>query len=71
MRPENLAGHRPPEQSLPRCCFPVPAIERDEDPDLALAVIMGEQRGYRPWACICLADAMRHGDYPAGWTPRR
>jgi len=39
----------------------------DEDPDAALEVIMGRHRGSKAWAAICLADAIRHGDYPQGW----
>lgn len=32
----------------------------DEDPDAA-------HRGNKAYAAICLADAIRHGDYPEGW----
>lgn len=39
----------------------------DEDPDAALAVITGQHRGSKAYAVICLADAIRHGDYPSGW----
>jgi hypothetical protein len=42
----------------------------DEDPDVALAVILGEHKGSKAWAAICLADAIRHGDYPASWSER-
>ena len=42
----------------------------DEDPDEALAVLAGEHRGSKAWAAICLADAIRHGDYPASWSKR-
>lgn len=42
-------------------------LELDEDPDEALAVILGERKGWKPYAAICLADAIRHGDYPTGW----
>jgi hypothetical protein len=41
----------------------------DEDPDAALDVIMGRHRGSKAYAAICLADAIRHGDYPEGWQP--
>jgi len=40
----------------------------DEDPDAALAVITGQHRGSKAYAVICLADAIRHGSYPSGWT---
>jgi hypothetical protein len=40
----------------------------DEDPDAALDVILGRHRGSKAYAAICLADAIRNGDYPAGWT---
>jgi len=39
----------------------------DEDPDAALEVITGKRRGSKAYAAVCLADAIRHGDYPAGW----
>jgi hypothetical protein len=39
----------------------------DEDPDAALAVITGKHRGNKAWAAVCLADAIRHGDYPGDW----
>jgi hypothetical protein len=39
----------------------------DDDPDAALDVIMGRHRGNQAYAVICLADAIRHGDYPQGW----
>lgn len=39
-------------------------LELDEDPDAALAVITGKHRGSKEYALICLADAIRHGDYP-------
>ncbi len=39
----------------------------DEDPDEALAVIKGAHRGNKAYAAICLADAIRHGDYPEEW----
>jgi hypothetical protein len=42
-------------------------MELDEDPNEALAVILGQARGDRAYAVICLADAIRHGDYPACW----
>lgn len=42
-------------------------MELDEDPDEALAVILGQARGSKAYAAICLADAIKHGDYPAGW----
>lgn len=40
----------------------------DEDPDAALDVITGQHRGSKAYAAICLAQAIRRGDYPAGWT---
>jgi hypothetical protein len=46
-------------------------MELDEDPGVALEVITGRRRGSRVYALICLADAMRHGSYPAEWEPRR
>ena len=42
-------------------------IELDEDPDETLAVIEGRAKGSKAYAAICLADAIRHGDYPEGW----
>jgi hypothetical protein len=39
----------------------------DEDPDAALDVITGRHRGNKAYAALCLADAIRHGDYPEGW----
>jgi hypothetical protein len=39
----------------------------DEDPDVALAVIRGERKGDQAYAVICLADCIRHGEYPQGW----
>ncbi len=42
-------------------------MAEDEDPDAALAVMLGEAKGSKAWAAICLADAIRHGDYPQGW----
>jgi hypothetical protein len=46
-------------------------MELDEDPDEALAVITGQARGCKAYAAICLADAIKHGDYPAGWGKPR
>jgi len=48
-----------------------PLLELDEDPDEALAVVTGRARGYRPFAAICLAQAISRGDYPDGWIPLR
>jgi hypothetical protein len=42
-------------------------MEPDEDPDEALAVILGETRGNKAYAVICLAGAITRGDFPAGW----
>jgi hypothetical protein len=42
-------------------------MELDEDPDEALAVILGKTKGNKAYAVICLADAIKHGDYPAEW----
>lgn len=42
-------------------------MAKDEDPDVALAVILGDVKGCKAWAVICLANAIRHGDYPRGW----
>lgn len=43
------------------------ALLLDEDPDEALAVIEGRAKGSKAYAVICLAAAIRHGDYPEGW----
>ena len=29
---------------------------------------IGRHRGSKAYAAICLADAIRHGDYPDGWV---
>jgi hypothetical protein len=42
-------------------------MEMDEDPDEALAVILGERRGDKAYAAICLAAAIRRGRYPRAW----
>lgn len=42
-------------------------MEADEDPDVALEVILGERRGHKAYAVICLAQAIRHGRYPRAW----
>jgi hypothetical protein len=45
-----------------------PGMALDEDPDEALAVIQGRTKGSKAYAAICLADAIRHGDYPGQTT---
>lgn len=42
-------------------------LELDEDPDEALKVILGQAKGWKPYAAICLTQAIQHGDLPAGW----
>lgn len=39
----------------------------DDDPDEALAVIEGRHKGSQAWAALCLAEAIRCGNYPEGW----
>jgi hypothetical protein len=42
-------------------------MEADDDPDVALSVILGETRGNKAYAVICLAIAIKRGKYPRAW----
>jgi hypothetical protein len=46
-------------------------LAADEDPEEALAVILGGARGDRDYALLCLDMAIRAGTWPRGWEPRR
>jgi len=45
-------------------------FEKDDDPDVALSVLLGKTKGDKRFASICLTVAIKAGNYPLGWYPR-